>query len=137
MMRSYYTGTLGGHGHYFWQNAHASHLYAREIMHTVPDFIECWAKMWDGGLLKNGRRPDRYDGKVFAVPAKGPWIAFVWWDNSIDERPGSNSGFYVFGFDWEDRDKALAFAMGQWPEVVARQRQPLQLENAPTREAAE
>lgn len=126
--RAYYTGTLGTHGHYFWVSPHKSHLYAREIMADIPDFIECWAKMWDGGLLKNGKRPGKYDGKVFAVPAKGPWTAFVWWDNSIDERGGSNSAFYVSGFEWQDRDAALAFAMEKWPEVVKRQRQPLSLQ---------
>lgn len=128
MKRAYYSGTLGRHGHYFWVSPHKSHLYASEIMAENPDFISSWAKIWDGGLLGNGKRVDRYDGKVFAVPAKGPWIAFVWWDNSIDERPGSNSGFYVFGYEWEEREAALAFAMEQWPEVVKRQKQPLVLQ---------
>lgn len=126
--RAFYTGCLGVYGHYFWLTPHKSVLYSSEIMRAVPDFIECWAKMWDGGLLKNGKRPDVYDGKVFAVPAKGPWTALVWWDNSIDTRGASNSSFYVSGFEWEERDAALTFAMEKWPEVVKRQRQPLSLQ---------
>lgn len=126
--RAFYTGTMGQPGHYFWITPRKSHLYTREIMADVPDFIECWAKMWDGGLLKNGKRPDRYDGKVFAVPAKGPWTAFVWWDKSDDARNGSNSAFYVSGFEWADRAAALAFAMEKWPQVITRQRHPLSLQ---------
>ena len=126
--RAYYTGTLRQAGHYFWLDHHKSVLYASQIMEAIPDFIDIWATRWDGELLKNGKRPDRYDGKVWAIPAKGPWIAFVWWDNSIDKRNGSNSAFYVSGFEWEDRDAALEFAIGKWPEVVSRQHQPLILQ---------
>jgi hypothetical protein len=125
---AFYAGTLGDIGHYFWLTPRKSVLYRGEIMSAIPDFIQSWADMWDSGLLKNGKRPDVYDGKVFAIPAKGPWIAFVWWDNSIDKRGGSNSAFYVSGFEWEDRDAALTFAMEKWPEVVKRQRQPLVLQ---------
>lgn len=128
--RAFYTGCLRKSGHYFWINRHTSELYGTKIFHHIPDFISSWEKLWDGGLLKNGKHPDVYDGKVFAVPAKGPWIAFVWWDNSVDERSGSNSGFYVSGFEWSDRGTALAFAMQRWPEVVERQRHPLVLQFA-------
>lgn len=126
--RAFYTGTLGDHGHYFWINPYKNALYDEDIFKQIPDFIPSWAKLWDGGLLKNGKRLDRYDGKVWAIPAKGPWIAFVWWDNSIDKRPGSNSGFYVSGFEWNDRQAALDFAMKEWPAVIERQRQPLILQ---------
>lgn len=129
--RAFYTGCLHDIGHYFWLNSRKSVLYADEIMREVPDFIRIWADKWDGGLLQNGKRPDVYDGKVFAVPAKGPWTALVWWDNSIDKRGASNSGFYVFGFEWEERTAALAFAQEKWPSVAQRQRQPLVLQEAP------
>jgi hypothetical protein len=124
--RAFYSGCLDVVGHYFWLTRRQSLLYPGEIMRAVPDFIPSWAEIWDGGLLKNGKRPDVYDGNVYAVPAKG-WLAFAWWDNSIDRRGASNSGFYVAGFEWKQREAALAFAMMQWPEVVARQRQPLAL----------
>lgn len=126
--RAFYSGCLGRLGHYFWLDSQHCCLHESEIMLAIPDFISVWARQWDGGLLKNSRRPDRYDGKVYAVPAKGPWLALVWWDNSVDGRGGSNSGFYVSGFEWEKRQAALEFAMERWPGVVKRQRQPLVLQ---------
>ena len=82
----------------------------------------------DTGLLKNGNHRDVYDGKVFSTCGGSPlWIAFVWWDNSIDKRPGSNSGFYVQGFDWKDKDKAFEYACSAFPGVVKRQPVTLRL----------
>lgn len=91
----------------------------------------------DTGLLKNGRHPDCYDGKVFWTCGGNPlWIALFWWDNSVDTRGASNSGFYVEGFghqpdnicDAVDAGNALKYAASVWPEVIARQRQPLVLQ---------
>ena len=89
----------------------------------------------DGGLLKNGKHPDVYDGKVFWTCGGKPlWLAFFWWDNSVDRRGASNSGFYVRGFDFTDRQAALDYACSVFPDVVARQRQPLVLQ--PSRQGA-
>lgn len=55
------------------------------------------------------------------------WIAFYWWDRSVDKRYGSNSGFYVTGFDWVDKQAAFEYACSMWPEVVSRQKVPLVL----------
>lgn len=83
----------------------------------------------DGGLLKNGKHPDVYDGKVFWTCGGTPlWLAFVWWDNSVDRRGASNSGFYVRGFDVAGRQEALDYACAVYPKVIARQRQPLVLQ---------
>jgi len=84
----------------------------------------------DSGLLKNGKHPDVYDGKVFWTCGGRPllWLAFFWWDNSVDRRGGSNSGFYVRGFDVAGRQAALDYACTIFPKVVARQRQPLVLQ---------
>lgn len=84
----------------------------------------------DGGLLRNGQHPDVYDGKVFWTCGGSPlWLAFVWWDNSIDRRGASNSGFYVRGFiDVASRQAALDYAGTIFPKVIARQRQPLVLQ---------
>lgn len=86
--------------------------------------------MMDGGLLKNGKHPDIYDGKVFCVPATEKRIAFFWWDRSGDPRGASNSGFYVKGFDWNDRQSAFNFACKKFPQVEERQKHPLTLQEA-------
>lgn len=86
--------------------------------------------LMDGGLLKNGERPDVYDGKVFWTVGGNPfWYAFYWWDNSIDKRRASNSGFYVRGFGWPETQQAFDYACEQFPHVVARQKHPLVLQN--------
>jgi hypothetical protein len=83
----------------------------------------------DCGLLKNGKHPDVYDGKVFWTCGGHPlWLAFFWWDNSVDHRGASNSGFYVRGFDVAGRQAALDYACTIFPKVVARQQQPLILQ---------
>jgi hypothetical protein len=86
--------------------------------------------LMDGGLLRNGKRPDVDDGKVFwtAGGAKSFWYAFFWWDNSGDKRSASNSGIYVEGFGWPAQAEAFEYGCAQYPEVVARQRVPLVLQ---------
>lgn len=92
----------------------------------------------DAGLLKNGKHRDEETGKVWWTCGgrAGLWYAFVWWDNSGDGRPGSNSGFYVAGFDPEtltpetaraNAGPAFGYAVMAYPEVMARQRHKLQL----------
>lgn len=84
----------------------------------------------DGGLLKNGKRRDVYDGKVFwTCGGLEFWYAFFWWDNSVDRRGASNSGFYVRGFGWPEATAAFEYACEQFPQVVGRQRQPLVLQD--------
>jgi hypothetical protein len=87
--------------------------------------------LMDSSLLKNGKRPDIYDGKVFwtAGGADVFWYASYWWDNSIDKRPGSNSGFYVRGFGHPEAQQAFDYACAQFPKIVARQAHPLILQN--------
>lgn len=79
---------------------HYLHEGRKTIWHTPPE-IQFWDRLIDSGLLKNGQRPDVYNGKVFWTCGGRPdlWYAFYWWDNSGDRRPGSNSGFYVGGFE--------------------------------------
>ncbi len=78
--------------------------------------------LMDTTLLKNGKRPDVYDGKVFWTCGGSPfWYAFFWWDNSIDRRSGSNSGFYVRGFGWREPEQAFDYACSMYPKVVSRQ----------------
>lgn len=93
----------------------------------------------DGGLLGNGKHADVYDGKVWWTCGGRSdfWYAFFWWDNSVDRRGASNSGFYVLGFKPEiispetaRANSVLAFryACEAYPWVVERQRQPLCLQ---------
>lgn len=89
-----------------------------------------WSNIMDGGLLKNGRRVDVYNGQVYWTcgGAKAFWYAFFWWDNSVDKRGGSNSGFYVRGFGWPEAQEAFDYACAQYPTIVARWRFPLVLQ---------
>lgn len=80
----------------------------------------------DGGLLKNGKSTDVYDGKVFwTCGGLSFWYAFFWWDRSGDTRGASNSGFYVRGYGWPEAQQAFDYACAQFPHIVARQHQPL------------
>lgn len=120
-------------GHYL-QEGH------KTLWNTPPE-IAFWDRVMDGTLLKNGRHPDIDDGKVFWTCGGRPhlWYAFIWWDNSGDRRPGSNSGFYVGGFQPEiltretarqNANLAFAYACAAYPEVIKRQHHPLALQGA-------
>jgi hypothetical protein len=118
--------------HYFgFKNA--GHLLYTPVGREIYDPIGIpWSpSLMDTGLLKNGKRPDVYDGKVFSVPAANMWIAFFWWDRSGDHRPGSNSGFYVHGFEWEERKAAFKYACSKFAEIIKRQKFPLVLREQP------
>lgn len=95
----------------------------------IPGFP--WTpSLMDTGLLKNGKHPDRYDGSVFWTCGGSPfWYAFFWWDNSVDGRRGSNSGFYVRGFGWPEIQPAFDYATTMFPAVVQRQKTALVLHN--------
>lgn len=103
----------------------------------APGFPWESAAWLDTSILKNMKIPDRPDGRVYVTGGGREyfWFAFVWWDRSGDERPGSNSGFYVRGFGVPVRETyyaiakvAFDYACGEWPDVVARQRFPLVIE---------
>ena len=90
-----------------------------------------WSEaLLDGGLLKNGKHQDIYDGKVFWTCGGSPfWYAFFWWDNSVDRRRASNSGLYVRGFGWPEAQAAFDYACAEFPRVVARQKHILVLQD--------
>jgi hypothetical protein len=109
-------------------------LHYRNGLHVRGDAKERppWSDgLMDGGLLSNGKRRDVYDGKVFwtAGGAEVFWYAFCWWDNSVDRRPAANSGFYVRGFGWPEAQAAFDYACAEFPGVVSRQAQPLELQS--------
>lgn len=85
--------------------------------------------LMDGGLLKNGKRVDVPDGRVWwTCGGLTFWYAFYWWDRSGDKRGASNSGFYVRGFGWPETREAFDYACSSYPNIVDRQRYPLVLQ---------
>lgn len=131
---------LGKQALYFgcWDRAgHYLHLPNGQKVHPGRDFSDLpWGEgLMDTGLLKNGKRPDRCDGRVWwTCGGRALWYAFFWWDRSVDTRGGCNSGFYVRGFGWPQADEAFAYACAQYPRVIARQKHPLVLQAQPPRE---
>lgn len=102
----------------------------RRSIYSPPESCPWGLGLMDSGLLKNGKRPDVEDGKVFWTcgGAHSFWYAFYWWDNSGDDRNGSNSGLYVEGFGWPAPVEAFEYGCAQYPEVIARQHVPLVLQ---------
>lgn len=138
MKAAFYFGPRSQAGHYFWTDPYNSTLEPRQADPSFP-----WKDigLLDGGLLKNRKVRDAPDGRVHTVCGGRPvWFAFVWWDRSVDTRGACNSGFYVRGFAPEVvtyanviavAPDAFRFACEAWPDVVARQRFPLVLQDLP------
>lgn len=110
------------------------HYLHAEDMRSLYDAIgtgipEEWNRLMDGGLLKNGKVPDRETGEVHWTCGGRPilWFAFFWWDNGGDRRGGSNSGLYVSGFEFGQHREAFEHAMSRFSEIIKRQKHPLVL----------
>jgi hypothetical protein len=117
---------LGHHLHH--PNYKTIHSPEREFP-RIP-----WTQaLMDAKLLKNGEHRDIVDGKVFwtcaGIDLKCVWHAFFWWDRSGDSRGNSNSGFYTYGFSYNNQIEAFAFACEQFPAIVKQQQVPLELFN--------
>lgn len=134
MNRAYYFGCWDRSGHYL-HDERGRLVYDLNWQRDLPGFPWTLGHL-DTGLLKNGKRTDVIDGRVFwTCGATVPWFGFFWWDRSVDSRGNSNSGFYVSGFDLGDREtvfaqatKAFTFACDRFPDVVLRQRCSLVLQ---------
>lgn len=126
-----YFGMLGRLGHTMHGLPSPNRHIGRMSYNTEKDLPGFpWSTgLLDSGLLVNGKITDDPDGRVWWTCGGIPvlWHAFYWWDRSGDERSNSNSGFYVRGFTYEEREPAFAFACETWPQVVARQHHPLVL----------
>lgn len=120
---AFYFGCRDVAGHYFHDSCW------RTMNHKLPASLPWTLGHIDTGLLKNGGIPDQETGRVYRTlgGAAELWHAFFWWDNSVDRRGASNSGFYVRGFEARGWREAFAFACEQFPAVVARQRHKLEL----------
>lgn len=128
MKTAYYFGCIEIAGHFLHSEGGQTVYRPAKQVPGLP-----WVGHMDCGLLENGEHKDRPDGVVHWTcgadrEGKRVWHAFYWWDRSVDSRPGSNSGFYVKGFEIEEREEAFEFACKTWPDVVARQKHPLVLE---------
>ena len=120
-----YFGCWGQPGHFLHEPS------GRKVWSAIQDLPDLpWSdSLMDSGLLKNGKRRDIYDGKVFwTCGGVAFWYAFFWWDNSVDRRGASNSGFYVRGFGWPEAQAAFDYACAQFPRVVSRQAHALVLQ---------
>ena len=131
--RALYFGCRGARepGHFLQEGS--------KTLWVTPSEIEFWDHLMDGGLLKNGKRDDVPDGRVWWTCGGklGLWYAFYWWDRSGDRRSSSNSGFYVSGFGPDvitpesTRSNALPafqFACQSYPRVIERQHHLLVLQ---------
>jgi hypothetical protein len=89
--------------------------------------------LMDTGLLRNGKVVDDPNGKVYWTCGGRPefWYAFYWWDRSVDTRGACNSGFYVRGFDHHEAKAAFEYACSEFPQIVARQKFPLEIQTLP------
>lgn len=116
-----------GNGGHFLRDRHDYEF------HILPNGFPWKYGHLDTGLLKNGKIPDSPDGRVFWTcgGSSNLWFAFYWWDRSGDSRPGSNSGFYVRGFELDKKNVQAAFdyACSIFPLIVERQHFPLILQN--------
>lgn len=120
-----YFGCWGQLGHHL-HDSQGKTFWDKKAFPNFP-----WSMgLMDTGLLRNGKRPDKYDGKVFWTCGgrTDHWFAFFWWDRSMDKRSGSNSGFYVKGFSFSEKAEAFEYAIRSFPNVVARQHHPLILQ---------
>jgi hypothetical protein len=122
-----YFGCWDRPGHYL----HRPGGYTVRDARTDYPGLPWTSSLMDCGLLKNGKRPDVCDGKVFwTCGGLAFWYAFFWWDRSGDGRGNSNSGFYVRGFGWPEAQAAFDYACSEFPKIVARQAHPLILQNS-------
>lgn len=133
MKQAFYFGCADNNGHFLHDTAGRSTLRPEKF--GLP-----WSTgLLDGGLLKNSGEPDRVTGRVHSTcggritMGSEYWWAFYWWDRSGDSRPGSNSGFYVSGFEIGgdsvpvNQLAAFSFAMAEWPHIILRQQRALVL----------
>ena len=122
MKEAYYFGYWMQPGHFLKDSLGLSVYHPKENIKGFP-----WsAELLDTGLLRNGKVPDIINGKVYSTCGGDPlWIAFYWWDRSGDKRHNSNSGFYVKGFTWEEKQEAFNYACNVFQDIVKRQAVPL------------
>lgn len=128
-----YFGCWNQAGHYL-HDINGKHVWSR-FRNQRPYDLPWGDELMDTGLLKNGKILDIPDGRVYWTCGgeKSFWYAFYWWDRSVDTRGACNSGFYVRGFGWPEAQAAFDYACIRFPQVVARQKYSLVLQNVDAR----
>jgi hypothetical protein len=109
----YYFGCWGREAGHYLRSADGAYGLAdrrrvADIVYTNP-----WKTNIDGGLCPGSRK----QGDAL-LHHKDGWTAVAYWDNSVDERPGSNSVFLSdqnLGFN-----EMIELAEKYFPEVFAR-----------------
>lgn len=110
---TFYFGCQNGAGHFL----HDQHLQ------TVQDHRAGPWQDWelDGrlcpGFVRNYVRDREVIGEAM-IHHKDGWTALAFWDNSIDERPGSNSVFVIEGM--HDFEQAVVIAKAAFPQIWER-----------------
>lgn len=111
---AYYFGVRDGRGHRLYKRTEA--LLKYDIIGNFP-----WDdRQLDGGFLDQWRIDDNPDGRIHWIYEKD-WFVFCWYDRSGDRRPGSNSGFYVSGYQDNEQIKAFQFASVEFSDIIRRQ----------------
>ena len=91
---TFYFGCWGGTGHYLWTEGYGS-VNHRLISDFVPwTMEEVASRLCPKGEDVRGFNDYQPEGLV-KVHHKHGFTAIVFWDRSVDSRPGSNSGFYA------------------------------------------
>ena len=104
----YYFGCHRDAGHHMWRPGMDS-MSMRAAAEMQP-----WGYNIDSGLCPKKTRRQGVAVRHF----KDGWTAIAFWDNTIDDRPGSHSTFLVEGqFSFE---QMVEMAREQYPSVWAR-----------------
>lgn len=119
----YFHGCLGSGHHMFPEPGKPS----VNFLYQIKNFPWSGSDL-DGGILEDAGVRDIPDGRVRWLYRRG-WFCFIWWDRSGDGRQGSNSGFYVNGFNENQYVAAYQYACSKFPKVVTRQQKTLILSN--------
>jgi hypothetical protein len=138
-MEIYYYGCGNDEaGHYFWRpvkshyrygiekvrNDHGTLAWSPQLGTQPKDFkpIVPWGYSVDGSLqplIRNDQGGSSYAKQGEAkLHHKDGWTAIAFWDNSVDDRPGSTSTFVMEGE--YDFDEALAIAKENFPSIFER-----------------
>jgi hypothetical protein len=104
----YFFGCWDRPGHYLWKPDGSRPRYEEK---ETP-----FGYTLDGGLLQNQKYWQNKLSVVHTI-ADG-WTVISWWDNSVDERPGSNANFVAKGE--YSRLEMVEFARLYFPELMHR-----------------
>lgn len=107
----YYFGCIGQKGHFLWENEHS------RIPIFQCDKIPFISREFYRTL--DGKYCPEFASRKKKLSHSGPWLIISWWDNSVDNRPGSHSTF--IGMDFKDFEEMLYAAKEKFPQVFARQ----------------